>query len=178
MIVYYAALSLDGRIAGPDHDLSFLRTISRGPNGDYERFYEGVDSLLMGAGTWEFMVRHGSWPYAAKPTWVVTHAEGLAELPGAGDEPIEPFAGDVRELVGLVESRGFKRTWLVGGGDLAGQLLAADLIDELILTFAPTFVGRGPALADGDFPLRKFRPVETTPYGEDAVRIRYERDRE
>ena len=51
----------------------------------------------------------------------------------------------------LIGARGLKRTWLVGGGDVAGQLLAHDLIDELILTVAPALVGRGPALADGEF---------------------------
>lgn len=177
MIVYYAALSLDGRIAGPDDDLSFLRTISRGPNGDFERFYEGIDSVVMGARTWDFVVEHANEsPYAAKPTWVVTHQDRLADFPGS--ELTERFAGDVEELVRLIAQRGLARTWLVGGGDLAGQFLAADLLDELILTFAPTLIGNGPALADGDFPLRTFRPVETTPYGEDAVRIRYERVRE
>lgn len=173
MVVYYAALSLDGRIAGVDHDLSFLQTLSRGPAGDYEAFYEGVDSLLMGAGTWEFMVRHGSWPYAGKPTWVVTHAPTLARIEGA--EPLERYAGDLSELVHELQARGFRRTWLVGGGDLAGQLLAADLLDELVLTFAPTLVGRGPALADGEFPLRRFQPVEASRFGENGVRVRYER---
>ena len=176
MIVYYAALSLDGRIAGPDHDLSFLQTLSRGPEGDYERFYQDVDSLIMGGGTWEFMVRHGSWPYSDKPTWLVSRSHAPDELPDAG--PLETFAGDLRELVGLIESRGFTRTWLIGGGDLAGQLLEADLLDELILTFAPTMVGRGPALADGGFPLRRFRPVEVAPFGETGARLRYVRDRD
>jgi dihydrofolate reductase len=171
-VVYYAALSLDGRIAGPDHDLSFLRTIDRGPDGDYDRFYDGVDSLILGAGTWEFMVRHGSWPYAGKPTWIVTHAAGLAALEGA---EVERYAGDLAELVRLIGDRGLERTWLVGGGDLAGQLLDADLLDELILTFAPTLVGRGPALADGDFPLRAFRLVQVERWGDNAVRARYER---
>ena len=64
MIVYYAALSLDGRIAGPDHDLSFLRRSRAGRRNDYEDFFADVDSLIMGARTWDFMVRHGSWPYA------------------------------------------------------------------------------------------------------------------
>ncbi len=45
----------------------------------------------------------------------------------------------------------FKQTSTPAAGDIAGQLLAADLPDGLILTVAPTFVGRGPALADGDF---------------------------
>ena len=173
MLVYYAALSLDGRIAGPDHDLSFLQTLERGPEGDYESFYDGVDSLVMGAGTWEFMVRHGSWPYAGKPTWVVTHAPELASLAGA--EPVERFAGDVAALLLLIDERGLERTWLVGGGDLAAQFLAADLLDELILTVAPTLVGRGPALADGEFPLPQFSLAEVSPWGENGARLRYER---
>ena len=80
-VVYYAAMSLDGRIAGLDHDLSFLQTLT-GAENDYEVFYADVDSLIMGAGTWEFMVRHGSWPYGGKPTWIVTHAEELAAARG------------------------------------------------------------------------------------------------
>jgi dihydrofolate reductase len=173
VLVYYAALSLDGRIAGPDHDLSFLQTLERGPEADYESFYEGVDSLVMGAGTWEFVVQHGSWAYAGKPTWVVTHAAELAPLEGA--ESVERFAGDVPELLRLIGERGLERTWLVGGGDLAGQFLAADLLDELILTVAPTLVGRGPALADGDFPLRQFRLTEVSRWSENGARLRYER---
>jgi len=97
VIVYDAAMSIDGRIAGPDHDLSFLQTLGGGPeSGDDVAFYAGVDSLVLGAGTWEFMVRHGSWPYAGNPTWVVTHAETLAQLPGA--EPVERLPGDLAEL--------------------------------------------------------------------------------
>ncbi len=87
MIVYYAAMSLDGRIAGPYHDLTFLQTLDGG--NDYEVFFADVDSLIMGARTWDFMVEHGSWPYGDKPTWIVTHAEDLTPLDGA-------VGGDVR----------------------------------------------------------------------------------
>lgn len=173
-VVYYAAMSLDGRIAGPDHDLSFLQTLARGPEGDYEAFYAGVDSLIMGAGTWEFMVRHGSWPYGETPTWLVTHAESPAAIDGA---VVETFAGDLAELVRQIGERGLQRTWLVGGGDLAGQLLTADLLDELILTVAPTFVGRGPALVDGEFPRREFALTEVSQWSENGARLRYERKR-
>lgn len=172
MIVYYAAMSLDGRISGPNHDLAFLQTLT-GAENDYERMYATVDSLILGARTWDFMVEHGSWPYAGKPVWIVTHAEQLAELPGA--EPVERFAGDMAELIRLIEARGLTRTWLVGGGDVAAQLLAADLIDELILTVAPALIGSGPALADGAFPLRRFRLTELAPFGDNGARLRYGR---
>jgi dihydrofolate reductase len=171
-IVYYAAMSLDGRIAGPDHDLSFLQLLERGPESDYADFYDSLDSLIMGAGTWDFMVRHGSWPYADKPCWVVTHREELAPLEGA---VYETYAGDLAELVRRIGDRGYRRTWLIGGGDLAGQLLEADLLDELILTVAPTLVGRGPALAEGDFPLRRFALTEVGRWSENGAQLRYER---
>ncbi len=174
MITYYAALSLDGRIAGVDHDLAFLKTLT-GAENDYDVFYADVDSLIMGARTWDFMVAHGSWPYAGKPTWIVTHARELAELPGA--EPVEVFGGEIGELTRLIEARGLKRTWLVGGGDVAGQLLAADLLDELILTLAPALVGAGPALADGGFPLRRFELTRLERFGDDGVRLHYEREK-
>jgi dihydrofolate reductase len=174
VIVYYAALTIDGRIAGPGPELGFLQTLS-GAENDYLDFYADVDSLIMGARTWEFMVDHGSWPYAGRPTWIVTHADAVAALEGA--EPIERYAGDPAELVRLIGDRGHRRTWLIGGGDLAGQLLAADLLDELILTIAPTLLGRGPALADGEFPLRRFRLTKMERFGDDGVRLHYERER-
>ena len=120
-------------------------------------------------------MRHGSWPYSDKPTWIVTHADSLAPLAGA--EPVERFVGDLADLVELISARGLKRTWLIGGGDLAGQMLAADLLDELVLSVAPTLVGRGPALADGEFPLRAFELVALDRLGENGVRLRYERTR-
>ena len=88
---------------------------------------------------------------------------------------MERYAGDLAELVRLIGDRGLQRTWLLGGGDVAAQLLAADLVDELVLTVAPTLLGRGPALADGETPLRRFRLVELARFGDDGVRLRYER---
>ena len=172
MIVYYAAMSLDGRIAGPYHDLRFLQTLDGG--NDYEVFYADVDSLIMGARTWDFMVEHGSWPYGDKPTWIVTHAEDLTPFDGA---VLETYAGDLADLVRRIDGGGYERTWLVGGGVLAGQILAADLLDELILTVAPTLVGRGPALADGAFPLHQFKLTEVERHGQNGARLHYERER-
>ena len=65
----------------------------------------------------------------------------------------------------------------MGGGDVAGQLLAHNLLDELIHTVAPTFLGRGPALADGRFPLRRFELTGFSRFGDDGVRLEYRRAR-
>ncbi len=67
---------------------------------------------------------------------------------------------------------------MIGGGNVVGQFLAIDRIDEVLVTIAPTFLGRGPALADGEFPLRRFRLTSVgRNEGDDGVSLRYERDR-
>jgi len=172
-IVYYVAASLDGRIAGPDHDLAFLKTLSGGVDAyGYAEFFAEIDGLVTGAGTYEFMTGH-SWPYGDLPTWLVTHRDDLPDTEGVN---LRCFSGDVRDLVRELEEAGLERVWLIGGGNLAAQFLEADSLDELILTLAPTFLGRGPALADGAFPLRRFRPVSVRrPEGTDGVTLRYER---
>ena len=60
-----------------------------------------------------------------------------------------------------IEAARHERVWLCGGGDIAGQLLRLDRVDEVIATVAPTVLGAGPALFDGpDLPLRRFRLEE------------------
>jgi dihydrofolate reductase len=174
-VVYYVAASLDGRIAGPEHDLAFLETLSSeaGDHG-YAEFLAGIDGLVTGASTYEFMTAY-PWPYDDRPAWLVTHRDDLPDIEGAD---VRRFSGDVAELVAELEAAGLERVWLLGGGNLAGQFLAIDRLDELILTLAPTFVGRGPSLADGDFPLRRFRLVSVERAEDtEGVSLKYERTR-
>jgi dihydrofolate reductase len=174
-IVYYLAASLDGRIAGPDHDLSFLQTLSGGPTGyGYDEFIAEVDGLVVGASSWDFMKDY-PWTYGERPVWVVTHREDVPRIEGAD---MRVFSGDVADLVGELESAGLQRVWVIGGSNVVGQFLAADRLDEVIITLAPTFVGRGPAVADGELPLRRFRLVGIERReGDDGVTLRYERAR-
>jgi dihydrofolate reductase len=174
-IVYYLAASLDGRIAGPDHDLSFLQTLSGGPTGyGYDEFIAEIDGLVVGASSWDFMKGY-PWTYGERPIWVVTHRQEVPSVEGAD---MRVFSGDFAELVGELESDGLQRVWVIGGGNVVGQFLAADRLDEVLITLAPTFVGRGPAVADGDFPLRRFRLVGLEHReGDDGVSLRYERNR-
>jgi dihydrofolate reductase len=181
-VTYFGAVSLDGRLAGPGDDLAFLDLFEGTfPDGPYhmEIVIAGFDSLVMGATTFRVIREriaaglHPTWPYGDRPAWVATHAPELPHVPDAPD--LRPFAGDVRQLVAQIDP-GLTRTWLVGGGDLAGQFLAADLVDKIILGIAPALLGRGPALAEGTFPLRAFHLADLQRSGS-AVALRYERAR-
>jgi len=174
-VVYYLAASLDGRIAGPEHDLAFLQTLSGGPSGyGYDEFIAEIDGLVVGASSWDFMKDY-AWTYGERPVWVVTHRDDVPTIEGADTHV---FSGGVADLVRELEAAGLERVWVIGGGNVVGQFLAVDRLDEVIVTFAPTFVGRGPAVADGEFPLRRFQLVGVERReGDDGVQLRYERDR-
>lgn len=174
-VAYFVAMSLDGRIAGPGHDLSFLQTLSGGPGGyGYDEFLAEIDGLVVGASSWDFMKDY-SWAYGERPIWVMSHRE---EVPAVEGAEMHVFAGEVSDLLHELEAAGRERVWVIGGGNAIGQFLAADYLDELIVTVAPTFLGRGPALADGEFPLRRFRLVGVQHReGDDGVTLRYERNR-
>jgi dihydrofolate reductase len=175
VVAYYVAMSLDGRIAGPDHDLAFLQTLSGGPEGyGYDEFIAEIDGLVVGASSWEFMKDY-KWVYGDRPVWLMTHNADPPAIEGAD---MRVFSGEVSDLVAELEAAGLERVWVIGGGNVVGQFLAVDRIDEVLVTIAPTFLGRGPALADGEFPLRRFRLMSVSRRdGDDGASLRYERDR-
>ena len=130
-IAYFVAMSLDGRIAGPNHDLSFPQTLSGGPGGyGYDEFIAEIDGLVVGAGSWDFMKDY-PWTYGERPIWVMTHRDDVPSVEGA---EMHVFSGEVVDLVRELESSGPKRVWVIGGGDVVGQFLAADRLDEVIVT--------------------------------------------
>lgn len=170
--VYYVAQSLDGYIATADHGLDWLLAFdgAEGIKEHYEAFVAGVGAIVMGASTYDFLLRQeGSpWPYT-QPTWVLANRT----------RPIPPGA-DVRFAKGPVnapleaarEAAAGKNVWLVGGGDLAAQAARAGLLDELHLGIAPVVLGGGIPL----LPARLEAPLTllgTTTFGRGFVELRY-----
>ena len=157
---YYTATSLDGFIATEDDSLEWLFPLGNVADTSYPEFIAEVGALVMGASTYEWMVRHAtklveetgaSWPYA-QPTWVFTHRR----LPlAAADADIRFVQGDVRPVHSqMAHAAAGKNIWVVGGGDLAGQFFDAGLLDEAIIQIASVTLGTGKPL----FPRRVTSP--------------------
>jgi len=152
---YLVASSLDGYIATEDHDLSWLLSM---PGGDdeanpYTEFIKGVGAVAMGASTYEWILRHdeGPWPYE-QPSWVFTHRD--LPVREGGDlrfthAPVAEVHAEIRAAAGD------RNIWLVGGGELVGEFLDADLLDELIVSVTPVILGRGAPL----LPRRRTQPM-------------------
>jgi riboflavin biosynthesis pyrimidine reductase len=182
-VVWYTAMSIDGRIAGPGDDLSFLDTVSgEGEEHDFDEFVATVDALVIGGATLRWLHSQGhDLPHRGLPTWLVSHDDELAARAAAADPdgtPVTRVEGDIAAILDGIAAVGHGRTWIGGGGDVAGQALAADRVDEVILTVAPTVLGAGPALFDHPaLDRRVFRLAECREYGKGSVRLRWLRDR-
>lgn len=152
---YLVASSLDGFIADEQDNLDWLLSM---PGGDddanpYPVFIKDVGALAMGATTYEWILEHdtGPWPYP-QPCWVFTHRD----LP-AKDGANLTFTADEVPVVhaAMAEAAGGRNVWLVGGGELVGQFLDHDLLDELIVSVTPVLLGAGAPL----LPRRRTTPM-------------------
>ncbi|MET7748114.1 hypothetical protein [Micromonospora sp. NPDC005367] len=68
---YFVAMSIDGYIAEPAEQLDWLSQFSNleGKRRRYERFFDQVGAIAMGARSYEFIYRHNApWFYGDRPT--------------------------------------------------------------------------------------------------------------
>ncbi|MER7331130.1 MULTISPECIES: dihydrofolate reductase family protein [unclassified Micromonospora] len=161
---YFVAMSIDGYIAEPAEQLDWLSQFSNleGKRRRYERFFDEVGAIAMGARSYEFICRHNApWFYGDRPTWVFTHRS----LPHDDGADLRFTDADVTEVhPQLVEAAKGKNVWILGGAELASQFVRADLVDELHIGVAPVLVGSGTRLLH----VKAYTPwalAETNQYG-------------
>lgn len=77
------------------------------------------------------------WPYKEQQTFVVSHHDWSAK------QDIRFITENVTNTIsGLCKQEG-KNIGVVGGGELASMLFAADLIDEIQILYVPKILGKG-----------------------------------
>lgn len=158
-IVYYVATSLDGFIATPEGGIDWLKPFeASGEDHGYGEFYASVEAVLLGRATYEQALAFPEWPFAGKPYWVFSRANGNTP------------AAVVKEM----QARGLRRAWLVGGGKLAAAFRAERLITEYIVSVVPVLLGAGIPLFDGPGAQQPLRFSGAKSYPTGIVQVRYE----
>lgn len=148
----FLAMSLDGFIAGPGDDLTWLpHDAEPGPGAlDLASFLQDVGAMLMGRRTYDVVAGFDWWGYGDIPILVPTHRA----LESARDS-VRPVAGPISELVDRAMELADGRDVYVDGGAVVRQVLAANLLDELIVTVVPVVLGGGvPLFGPGTEPAR------------------------
>ena len=136
----FIATSLDGFIARENGAIDWLSIVER-PDEDYgyAKFFDSVDTLVIGRKTYETVLGFAAWPYAKKRVVVMTHATRTPKH----DEQF--FSGDPRALVDTLA--GSKRIY-VDGGSVIRQFIAEKLVTDLTLSIVPVLLGTGIRLFD------------------------------
>ncbi|WP_067483310.1 dihydrofolate reductase family protein [Actinomadura hibisca] len=148
-LLYSATMSLDGFIAGPGGDMSWLTEYLGTPNPTAERLPAQIGALLVGNRTFggddpnKGTEKEGAFGGQYQgPVIVLTHR------PPA--EPVEgvTFASDLQTAVAEAKAAAGDRYVNILGADVARQCVEAGVLDEVLVFIAPVFLGDGVRLFD------------------------------
>lgn len=168
-VLWHFAMSLDGFVAGPGHDMAWLSGIATRP-GLIQEYVTTTGAILGGRDGWDGINANRPYGGAWKgPIFVLTHhpqdatpAEDVTFLDCAPAEAVR---------IGLAAAGG--KNLEVFSPSIGRQLLALGLIDEIDLHVAPVLLGDGIRLYDnpGGAPIRLNRVGDGAPTA--AVNVRY-----
>lgn len=139
-IIIYIAASIDGRIAESDGGMEWLSgfPITEEMNYGYKDFIASIDTIIMGGRSWREMSNMDAMgTYADKSVYVVSHHNWGEE------ENIKFITENITERIAALRNEPGKDIWLFGGGELISMLLAANLIDEMQISYIPVILGKG-----------------------------------
>jgi len=168
-LILYISTSLDGYIAKPGDDLSFLERVHQeGEDYGYQEFVDSVDTVIMGRRTYDWVMRQvDEFPHADKETYIVTRD------PKPGQGKVNFYAGDVKELVKSLKQKIGKNIFCDGGAGVVDTLLKERLIDEMIISVVPVLVGNGIRLFREGQPEQDLELVEMKQFKTGLVQMHY-----
>ena len=176
-IIFDTASSFNGWIADENDSLGWLFAVP--DDGSATADLPDAAVLVEGSTTYEWLLAETAmlahpekWHeyYGDRPTFVFTSRE----LPVPAGADVRFVSGRVSDLLPVLrEAAGGGDIWVVGGGDLAGQFLDADALDEIAITLAPVALTGGAPLLPRTIGSDRLRLTEARAVGPFA-RVRYE----
>jgi dihydrofolate reductase len=137
-------MSLDGYIAKPNDDLSFLKLVEKdGEDYGYAKFTADIDTIIIGRKTYDYVLKEiGASHYdnGQRDVYVITRTE----RPQIGRTIF--YTGSIAELVEKLKSEKGKNIYCDGGAEVINELLKNSLIDEFIISIIPVLLGNGTKL--------------------------------
>ena len=140
----FIATSLDGYIAKPNDDLSFLKIVEKeGEDYGYAKFTDTIDTIIIGRKTYDYVLKEvglSHYDNGQRDIYVVTRTK----KPNVGRTTF--YTGSLTDLVKQLNLKNGKNIYCDGGAEVINELLKNDLIDELIISVVPVLLGMGTKL--------------------------------
>jgi dihydrofolate reductase len=168
-LIVYISTSLDGFIAKPNDDLSFLSIVEHdGEDYGYNEFVNSVDTVLVGRKTFDWvMTQVPEFPHADKLTFVITRTKRAS----IGNTHF--YTGSIPELVQSLKNESGKNIFCDGGAEIVNELLKENLIDELIISIVPILVGNGTRLFNDTRPELNLKLISSQQFEKGLVQLHY-----
>lgn len=166
---YHVASTLDGFIAHEDHTVDGFLPEGDHVSGYLESLKKDYDTVLMGRKTYEFGFQFGvTDPYPWMKQYVLSRT-----MEKSPDPNVELFSGDVIEFVKQLKEATGKDIYLCGGAKLAGDLLVAGVVDEIIVKLNPVVFGKGIPLFSGAITQTNLELTGSKAYESGVVLLHY-----
>lgn len=169
----FIATSLDGYIAKPNDDLSFLKLVEQeGEDYGYAEFTANIDTIILGRKTYDYVLREiGSSHYdnGQRDVYVITRTE----RPSVDRTTF--YTGSLTELIQRLKSESGKNIYCDGGAEIVNELLKSDLIDEFIISIVPILVGNGTRLFKDGRPEQQLELLNVKTFDTGLTQLHYKR---
>lgn len=168
-LILYIASSLDGYIAGPDDDLSFLDKVTKeGEDYGYSKFMETIDTIILGRKTYDWIMTNApDYAHPDRSVYVITHNP----RPNVGNTVF--YNGNLKALVEKLKSEEGKNIFCDGGAEVVNALLKLKLFDELIISIVPTIIGSGTRLFKDGNPQHDLQLISSTQFETGLVQLHF-----
>ena len=169
-VLLHFTMSLDGFVAGPDHDMSWLTGFDFRP-GLVDEYVSTTGAILAGRDGFDAAINRAR-PYGAAwrgPIFVLTHhPEDAAPADG-----VTMLSCSAEQALQIAQDAAGARNVEVFSPTIGRQLLRRGLVDEVDLHIAPILLGGGIRLFDDESgePIRLHRVGSGAPTG--VVNVRY-----
>lgn len=163
-VSYHVAVSVDGFIAASDGGFGAFAMVGDHVE-DYLKTLRSVGTVIMGRRTYQVALDVGvTDPYP----WVdtVVFSKSMSHSP---DPHVQLVTAEMRAHVEHLRGHDGAGVCLVGGGQIAAQLLAARLIDEIVIKVNPFLMGAGIRLFEGELALTRLEHRSSKVFGNGVV---------
>ncbi|AZB28570.1 dihydrofolate reductase family protein [Chryseobacterium balustinum] len=172
----FIATSLDGYIAKPNDDLSFLKIVEKeGEDYGYTEFTETIDTLIIGRKTYDYVLKElgpSRYDNGKRDVYVITRTE----KPNVGRTTF--YTGNLTDLIKQLQSKNGKNIYCDGGSEIINELLKNDLVDEFIISVVPVLLGNGTRLFKHGRPEQELQFVSAKTYDTGLIQLYYKRKSE
>lgn len=170
-VILYIAMSLDGYIAKPNDDLSFLSLVQQdGEDYGYHAFMKSVDTVILGRKTYEWvMAQVSEFPHADQNTYVITRTP----RPSIGKTNF--YTGALKDLITTLKKENGLHIFCDGGAEIVHELLKDQFIDEFIISVIPILLGEGKRLFKDERPEQLLQLISVQSFDKGLVQLHYKK---